>query len=312
MEQSNGTLGIDAPLEQCLDICADAVLDAWTRVRHYHRGEFTVFEKAEGPATEADREADRAITGALLARFPREAGYAYLTEEYEDDEDRLDARRVWVVDPIDGTKYFIRGEDDFAMMAGLLEGRGAACRPVLGVVYAPVADLLYTAIAGGGAFVHRRTADSGPWRVQFSESERLRVGPESDPARCRGVFSGSGRRNPSPRLLESLERIRPAERRHMGSLGLKIMEVASNRADFYLNPELGKTMEWDLAGPAAILAEAGGKSTDLRGDPILFNQPEPRLRGGIIASNGACADAIKALMAREPRLAGDRLRPAGD
>jgi 3'(2'), 5'-bisphosphate nucleotidase len=287
-------------LDDCLDAAVDALLGAWARVRHYHRGEFEVFHKPDGPATDADREADRAITDALLPRFPREAGVAYLTEEHENDAHRLDADRVWVIDPIDGTKYFIDGSGEFAMIAGLLERRGEAWQPVVGVVYHPPAGLLYTAREGAGAWVHQQVAEPAPgrWREAFAAPERLRVNEQATPALCHGVFSGS--RRPSPRLVATLERLEPAGHRRMGSLGLKVMEVAAGRADYYVNPELGKTMEWDVAGPAAILIEAGGAVADLAGRDVPFNAPEPRLPGGLLAASAACLPALVELLGREP------------
>ena len=114
-------------------------------IRALHGTGLAVENKAdESPVTLADREANALIVGGLEAAFPDDA---ILSEELPDDGSRIGRTRVWMVDPLDGTKDFIRGREGFSVMIGLLDGAS----PALGVVYQPIGDKLYYATRGGGA-----------------------------------------------------------------------------------------------------------------------------------------------------------------
>ncbi|HEY0303828.1 MAG TPA: 3'(2'),5'-bisphosphate nucleotidase CysQ, partial [Longimicrobiales bacterium] len=140
-------------------------------MRHY--GAVTAeFKAANSPVTAADREANDRIVAGLKAAFP---GEPILSEESADSHKRLDAKRVWIVDPLDGTKEFIAQNGEFSVMIGLaVDGT-----PVLGVVYLPALNVMYSAELGGGAYVERMGvktrlqclyADNGPLRMVASRS----------------------------------------------------------------------------------------------------------------------------------------------
>src|SRR5687768_12986180 len=136
-----------------------AVLAFWGEVREE--------DKQGSPVTEADRAANQIIVDGLRSRFPEDG---ILSEESRDSTARLDRRRVWVVDPLDGTREFIDGIPEFAVMIGLaVEGRA-----VLGVVYCPATRRLYSAIEGAGAWVEQ---DGGreALRAQGWEGSPLRM-----------------------------------------------------------------------------------------------------------------------------------------
>src|SRR5262249_27007120 len=195
-------------------------------------------KRDDSPVTEADREANALIIGALAAEFPNDA---VLSEEAPDDGSRLSRPRVWMVDPLDGTKDFIRGEEGFSTMIGLVVDD----RPALGVVYQPLGDRLYYATRGQGAFM----VEAG------GEPVRLHVSDVSQPGQIRMVASKSHRD-------ESIDRVRAAlaitDELNVGSVGLKVGLIARGDRDLYVSAS-GHSKRWDACAPEAILVEAGGR-----------------------------------------------------
>ncbi len=225
----------------------------------------------DSPVTAADREANELIVGGLGAAFPDDA---ILSEELPDDGSRIGRARVWMVDPLDGTKDFIRGHEGFSTMIGLLDGAA----PVLGVVYQPIGDKLYFAARGGGAFLSRR--GGAPERIHVSD---VRVASE-----IRMVASKSHR-------TETIDRVRAelgiSDELNVGSVGLKLGLIAEGLRDLYVNPA-GHSKLWDACGPEAILVEAGGRLTDVRGEPLDYRGRELGNVRGLIASNGVLHDEV--------------------
>jgi 3'(2'), 5'-bisphosphate nucleotidase len=236
-----------------------------------HKDEF------DEPVTQADRSVNELIVRALRESFPADG---VLAEESVDASDRLSRERVWMVDPIDGTKGFIAGTGDFCVQIGLaVKGRAA-----LGVVYAPATDVLYWAARGHGSWVLRPTseADAEP------EPERLRVSVETELSLTRLAESRSHR---GPRMDEVVRAlgVRAEVRSH--SVGIKVGLLVERQADLYIHMS-PKTKQWDTCAPEVVLAEAGGRMTDLWGGPLLYNTPDVLNRNGIVASNGAAHDSV--------------------
>jgi len=231
-----------------------------------HKDEF------DEPVTQADRTVNELIVRALRESFPDDG---ILAEESVDTDRRIGRSRVWMIDPIDGTKGFIAGTGDFAVQIGLaVEGR--AC---LGVLYAPATDVLYWAARGHGAWVLRPTSEA----ERAARTERLGVTGETVLARMRLAESRSHR---SPRM-ESVVRalgVHAEVRSH--SVGIKVGLLVEQQADLYIHLS-PKTKQWDTCAPEAVLAEAGGRMTDLWGEPLQYNTPDVLNRNGILASNGA-------------------------
>jgi 3'(2'), 5'-bisphosphate nucleotidase len=196
------------------------------------------------PVTQADRDANALLVAGIAAAFPDDG---LLSEEAPDDGSRQVKRRVWMIDPLDGTKDFIRGEAGFATMVGLIDG----ARPVLGVVYQPIGERLYFATRGGGAFVEEPGAAPA----------RLHVSDVRDLTRIRMVASKSHRDEVIDRVRAELG-IR--DELNVGSVGLKLGLIARGERDLYVNPS-GHSKLWDACAPEAILVEAGGRLTDARG-----------------------------------------------
>jgi 3'(2'), 5'-bisphosphate nucleotidase len=223
-----------------------------------------------GPVTDADRLANTFLVRALRSRFP---GDGVISEEEPDDPDRRRKARVWIIDPMDGTKEFIEHRGEFSVMIGLaLEGT-----PVLGVVYHPVTGKLYRAIEGSGAV-----------RVEGNQETPLRVSAETDPGRMTVALSRS---HHSPSVDAVCGRVGIGNSIQSGSIGLKIGLICEGRAHLYLEMS-GRTSEWDTCAPAALLQQAGGRITDLHGRPLWYNSADLRHCSGIIASNGTIHDRI--------------------
>jgi len=234
-------------------------------------------EEFDEPVTQADRAVNELIVRALRESFPADG---ILAEESVDTQRRIGRERVWMIDPIDGTKGFIAGTGDFAVQIGLaVEGR--AC---LGVLYAPATDVLYWAARGHGSWVLRPTSEAG---VE-ARPERLRVSDETSLPRMRLAESRSHRGPKMDAVVRALG-VRAEVRSH--SVGVKVGLLVERQADLYIHMS-PKTKQWDTCAPEAVLAEAGGRMTDLWGEPLRYNTPDVLNRNGLVASNGAAHERV--------------------
>lgn len=234
-------------------------------------------EEFDEPVTLADRALNEMIVRRLCEAFPADG---ILAEESVDTERRLSRERVWMVDPLDGTKGFIAGTGDFAVQIGL----SVAGRARLGVLYAPATDVLYWAARGHGAWVLRPTSEA----EKVARAERLRVTDESELPRMRLAESRSHRGPRMDALVRALG-VRAEIKSH--SVGIKVGLLVERQADLYIHLS-PKTKQWDTCAPEAVIAEAGGRMTDIWGGPLLYNSPDVLNRNGLVASNGAAHDAV--------------------
>ena len=226
----------------------------------------------EGPVTRADKEADALILAGLRAAFPDDG---ILSEESADDGSRRLHSRVWMVDPLDGTKDFIRGRTGFSVMIGMtIDGV-----PALGVVFQPSTGTLYRAARGHGASI-----------VDESGTRALKVSTVEDLASIRLVASKSHR---SERIDQVRSVLGVQDEMNIGSVGLKLGLIARGDRDLYVNPASLSSL-WDTCGPEAILVEAGGRMTDLYGAPLDYRGEEVKNSRGLIASNGVLHEAVVA------------------
>ena len=255
-----------------LEVARKLALDAGEVTLRYHGTELTIERKDEGePVTRADKEANAVIVDGLRREFPDDA---LLAEETPDDGSRLVKNRVWMVDPIDGTRDFIRGRDGFSVMIGLLIDD----RPALGVVWQPIGRRLYFASRGQGAWLAEN--DAAPARIHtssVSEAQNIRL-----------VASKSHR---TPVIDEVRQKLGISDELNVGSVGLKLGLIARGLRDLYVNPS-SKSSAWDTCGPEAILFEAGGRLSDLWGRPIDYRAQDVRNRDGLVASNGALHELV--------------------
>ncbi|HEU4507527.1 MAG TPA: 3'(2'),5'-bisphosphate nucleotidase CysQ [Pyrinomonadaceae bacterium] len=223
------------------------------------------------PVTQADRIANELIVTGLKREFP---GDGILAEESVDTKRRLEKSRVWMVDPLDGTNGFIDGNGDFAVQIGLTEEG----QVVLGVVYLPLTGVLYRAITGAGTWIER---------PQF-EPEKARTSDVKSVVEMRLAASRSHR---SPRMNKVVERFGFREEVQRGSVGIKVGLIIEKQCDVYIHLS-PRTKQWDTCAPEVILTEAGGRMTDLFGDPLNYNVPDVQNRNGLVASNGASHEEI--------------------
>ncbi|MCB1734973.1 MAG: 3'(2'),5'-bisphosphate nucleotidase CysQ [Gammaproteobacteria bacterium] len=226
----------------------------------YERPDFDVQRKGDdSPLTAADLAAHNAIVEGLSKLTP---DIPILSEESAkiDFSVRSAWRTYWLVDPLDGTKEFIKRNGEFTVNIALIHDHA----PVLGVVYAPVLDITYAAAKGSGARMQRGNDEFAPIHVTARESRPLRVvGSRSHAGDLLGGF------------LENLaDDFGGHEMVSMGS-SLKLCLVAEGMADLY--PRLGPTSEWDTAAAHAVVAEAGGTVTDLSLAPLRYNTKESLL-----------------------------------
>lgn len=223
------------------------------------------------PVTQADRIANELIVNGLKAVFPSDG---ILAEESVDTERRLSKSRVWMVDPLDGTNGFIDGNGDFAVQIGLVEDG----EPVIAVVYVPLSRTLYRAVVGHGAWIER------PQR----ETEQAAVSDRKTFATMRLAASRSHR---SPRMSKVVQRFGFREEVQRGSVGIKVGLLVEQECDVYIHLS-PRTKQWDTCAPQLILTEAGGRVTDLFGQPLHYNVRDVNNRNGLVASNGAAHDLI--------------------
>lgn len=250
-----------------LELVLRAIRAAGEAVMPWFRAETEVrFKGPDQPVTEADLAADRLLQEMLLGERP---DYGWLSEETKDTPARLEKERLWVVDPIDGTNSFVQGRPEFAISVALVD-RG---RAVVGAVYNPAAGELYHAVEGGGAF-----RDGTPIRVSATDhaAEVRTVGASRWEIR-RGEFDA----------FTAPWKVVP-----LGSTAWKMARVADGSIDAFVSA--GPKAEWDVAGAAVIVAEAGGRVTGPMGRELRYNQPNPAWRG-IVATNGLLHDAVLAM-----------------
>ncbi|HEV2131643.1 MAG TPA: 3'(2'),5'-bisphosphate nucleotidase CysQ [Longimicrobiaceae bacterium] len=243
-------------LDADLELAIAAARAAGKAVLRFFRQPHPVHYKApDQPVTEADLLADGILKDALLRERP---DYGWLSEETADSPARLSASRVWIVDPIDGTRSFVDGHPEFGISIGLVE-EGV---PRLGVVYNPASDELYHATAGGGA---------------FRDQQPIRVSPAAGAAGGLILASRSEIRRGEFAPFAGDWRIEP-----LGSTAYKMVKVADGSGDLYLSR--GFKSEWDVCAAALVVVEAGGRVTDLGGSDLRFNQLDPTFRGILVGN----------------------------
>jgi 3'(2'), 5'-bisphosphate nucleotidase len=274
MASPSDELGTAGALGRELARAIELARAAGDLVRGMQRGDLGVELKAgDEPVSVADRRASELIVTGLAAAFPDDP---IISEELAPAPGAFGAPRLWLVDPIDGTKDFIRGEDGYAVMIGLV----SAGRPVVGVVHQPAAERTYWA------------TPSGAWVRDAGGVRPLEASTVTDAAAARLVASKSHRTADIDRVKAQLG---IAEEQNVGSVGLKLCLIAAAARDLYVSPA-AKTKAWDTCAPEAILTRAGGRLTDLHGGPIEY-RGDLHHRRGLVASNGRVHDEVVSKLA---------------
>lgn len=225
----------------------DAVRHSGEIALKYFKGDLKSWEKKPGdPVSEADLEIDSYLKETLLDTHP---DYGWLSEETADDPSRLSKERVWIVDPIDGTRSFIAGKPEFTVSAALVDNG----QPVCAAVFNPVTEEFFEATLGQGSFLNSK-------RLLCSEKDTLK----------------------GTKLLASrkafewhnwLEDVPGADFSHLNSIAYRIVLIASQ--DYHASLSLSAKSDWDIAAADLILSEAGGISTTSKGNRLIYNQSNP-------------------------------------
>jgi len=200
------------------------------------------------PVTDADVQSNQLIVKALNSLTPK------IPVVGEEDEILLAGEHAmfWLVDPLDGTRAFIKGEPEFTVNIGLIKNK----KPVLGVIYAPPQDAMYWGEMSTGA-----------WRkISSHAQEKIHVRTPSP----EGLVVVRSKSHPSVGTQEYLSKFKVKEI-IAGSSSIKFCQVAEGSADIY--PRLGRTMEWDTAAGHAILNAAGGRVETVDGKPFMYGKP---------------------------------------
>ena len=230
--------------------------EAGTEIMRVYREGFDVQQKRDKtPLTTADLAAHHCIANGLDALAPR---FPVISEESEalPFEARSRWSTYWLVDPLDGTREFIKRNDEFTVNIALVHGH----HPILGVVHAPALETTYFAREGGGAF--KQECDDRPLPIHVR-----RLGNR------RPVIAGA-RAHSGSRLGRFLDNVGPHKHISMGS-ALKSCLVAEGVADLYVR--LGPTSEWDTAAAQCVVEEAGGQITDTTMQPLRYNTKDALL-----------------------------------
>ena len=230
-------------------------------------------------STHVDKGSQELILQYLRERFPEdglcaEEATATLAESQHDCE------RVWVVDPIDGTRGFAMKNGEFTVMIGLTIRK----QVVLGVVLEPTRGTYTFATKGGGCF----TASGD----DFANRTPCRV---TATARLADATIAMSHIAPKGKLVHAVDAVRPTRVLEMYSAGLKLASVAQGAADAYVNT-YHRFHDWDICAGDILVTEAGGTVTGFRGEPVVYGRPSYRQNDGLLASNGTMhADLVATL-----------------
>jgi len=251
-------------MKKILEIAQFACLKAGAEILKYYKNSYTIKDKGyHNPVTDADHAANEAIHLILRNEYP---DYGWLSEETVDSGDRLEKSRVWIVDPLDGTKEFIEGVPNFVVSIGLVEDG----KPILGVLYNPVTEEMMDAVKGEGArYNGKRIHCSG--KTGLSDASIVISRSETR----KGLWTGT----------ESWF----AQQAHIGSVAYKLGLTAAGEYDSFAT--MRPKNEWDVCAGNLILIESGGILVNLREKTERqYNQKNPLITPGLIGGNSALID----------------------
>jgi 3'-phosphoadenosine 5'-phosphosulfate (PAPS) 3'-phosphatase len=234
--------------------------------------------KSDGsPVTPGDLAADAIVRQHLTLNFPSDA---ILSEEEADSPARLAHDRLWIIDPIDGTKEYVSGNSEWAVQVALaVDGQ-----LVLGVLDLAAEGVCLVGVPGHGA-----------WILDANGQRPLMINPDNLDV----LITSQSKRNQIAvrQVLAALPEFREL---HATSVGVKVWRMLSGHAGLYVHPRF--LAEWDVAAPAAVMSAAGGTVTDLRGEPLRFNSTSGRCPGLVYSKRNDHAALIARLTAAKVEL----------
>jgi len=239
-----------------LKLAINASLKAGEIIMQYYCDDYEIKEKGyHNPVTTADKEADSYLKSTLMSARPQ---YGWLSEETVDSKNRLNKEKVWIVDPLDGTKEFIEGVPQFVVSIALVE-KGIS---IIGVLHNPVTKETFHAAKGEGAYLNQ-----GQYRCSIKDSTRDMVILNSRSETRRGLWEP---------YKKHFKELRP-----IGSVAYKMGLTAIGKADIFAT--LRPKNEWDICAGTCLINEAGGKVINLNGKEITFNNQKTLIEPGLIA-----------------------------
>ena len=243
-------------MDNDLKLAINASLKAGEIIMQYYCDDYEIKEKGyHNPVTTADYEADTYLKSTLMSARPQ---YGWLSEETVDSKNRLNKEKVWIVDPLDGTKEFIEGVPQFVVSIALVE-KGI---PIIGVLHNPVTKETFHAAKGEGAYL-----DENQYRCSIKDSTRDMVILNSRSETRRGLWEP---------YKKHFKELRP-----IGSVAYKMGLTAIGKADIFAT--LRPKNEWDICAGTCLINEAGGKVINLNGKEITFNNQKTLIEPGLIA-----------------------------
>ena len=241
-----------------LHIAENAAIEAGILIMNYYKTDYEIRDKGyHNPVTTADHAADSRLKEILMVARPN---YGWLSEETVDSPERLTKDRVWVVDPLDGTKEFIEGVPHFVVSVALVENGN----PIVGVLYNPVTAETFTAAKGEGAELNGE-------KIQCATKDNV------------GNMVILNSRSETRRGLWAPYDGTFGELRAIGSVAYKLGLTAAGKADIFAS--LRPKNEWDICAGNCIINEAGGKLIDLKGNRVVFNREKTLIEPGLIAGD---------------------------
>ncbi len=257
------TISLDRELSVAVELARTCGVLA---LEHQRGGNLDTRDKpdGQGPVTRADIELNARIVSALRQQFP---GDDVIAEESAAVV-VAGRDRCWYIDPVDGTTEFARGEPDWAIHIGLC----IAGVPVLGIVHEPAAERLAWGLCHG----------DDPRAELETCGDRRRLDITAVPRTALRLVSSKS--HASPRILAAMQRldITPDRNLRCGSTGVKVLTVARGAAELYIHPTPG-TKAWDTCAPQAVLAGAGGRLSDVRGQPLVYDPKNLHNNFGLLA-----------------------------
>jgi myo-inositol-1(or 4)-monophosphatase len=251
-------------LEEDLLIALKASKKAGEIIMKYYRHDYEIKEKSyHNPVTTADNEADDYLKNTLLGA---RSSYGWLSEETVDSKERLKKEKVWIVDPLDGTKEFIEGVPNFVVSVGLVKNG----KPIVGILYNPVTGETFHAREGCGTFLNDEK-----FEVSKKEKTEEMIILNSRSESSRGLWEP---------FKENFKKLEP-----IGSVAYKMGLTAVGKADVFAT--LRPKNEWDVCAGVCLINEAGGKTINLsNGKELKFNNEKTLIEPGIIAGYNLSAD----------------------
>ncbi|MFQ6614726.1 MAG: 3'(2'),5'-bisphosphate nucleotidase CysQ [Fidelibacterota bacterium] len=259
-----------------LTLALEAAREAGQLILTYYKADYEIRDKSyHNPVTTADNASDARLKTILTEARPE---YGWLSEETVDNRDRLNCERVWVVDPLDGTKEFIEGVPHFVVSIALVESGS----PILGVLYNPVTEEVFSAVKGTGAWLNNE-----PIQCALQPTPENMVILNSRSETRRGLWE------PYKTTFKEL--------RAIGSVAYKLGLTAAGKADIFAS--LRPKNEWDICAGHCLLREAGGDLLKLRGEEIFYNQPKTLITPGLVGGHKEALSSILSVFE------GDQARP---